>query len=757
MRLRSTPGATPSGWARWARTLVLLAVALLSLTAVQVAPQLRTQRAAAVARLDPTLPPPTGLGTTGLNSTIRANWTPPSDPRVAWQLFTVWDGATLMGEKVLGRTATAADGNGLQPSHPYTVAVQSLSGNGALSNPVKAQAATDRQRPMPNAVFFENFEDSSPGPLDPDYFDVRMDEGETAPQGVGDKLRVFVSEHHFHTMITSGTGDAEIALRPRGIFDFTNRVGTLQFEVDLAGLQGNPGKWLEVHLSRHAPTNSQAFGIATNDAYPDDVSFTFFRPVNARDVDHVQTAAITVNAGGFHQTFTGRSNLFTPRNVRVPVVVKVSRTSAEMLVNGVSVARAGGYTMPFTRGEWTFAHRAFYAPRSPSFPQLLQLLHWQTIQFDGPSGSFSPVRKTYLGPGCPAVKHLFRFDCMVDADQPVDVTVPDQLAGATSARILFNPFGQCERGASTVATTVNGHALNVATQPGPEEHCYDNNLASATIPVSWLRHGGNVIRLGRRADQLEIEVAFNRPRVIGHPAVTPTPLLGVTGDLLLTGRPRKANTVDLTTYLFSQGADTPIHYAVASHTGAKTPWLSIVTPASGTITPIATGGRLVPVTVRVDFTKATDDPGDAVPGIVMVTSQPGARAAHPTGGVLIAVGYDRTAPTYRYAITRFTPLITRFDKAAIPAYHGREPPSPRSQQVSPAALGLAGKTAEAARSGGDGDRQHPPARLAAARRPAWPISLALLAGSVLVVVSAAGLLRARRRSRADASAGTPSA
>ncbi len=623
--------------------------------------------AALKANIDSTLPSPAGLQTTGLSSTIRANWTAASDSRVAWQLVSVWDGETLMGEKVLGATATAADGNGLQPSHAYTVAVQSMSAAGKLSNPLLAGGATDRQSPMRNAVFFDNFEEASPGALDPNYFDVRQREGATTPDDVGDRARVFVSEHHFHTELISGEGDAAVTIRPRGMFDFTNRVGTFQFEVDMAGVQSIPGKWFEIHLSRHAPTDAQFFGLATNEnvTYPDDLSFSVDRPLNATDPSHVQVADIRVNSGGFQRIFEGRSNNFTPKNVRVPVVLKVSTTSAEMLINGVSAVKASGFTLPFSKGEWTIAHRAFYAPRSPSFPAYLQLIHWDTVQFDGPDGSVSPTRKTYLAPGCPGVKIAFQFDCTVDANSPVTVDIPDPAGSITSARLLFNPFdsGSCDHGAYTVNALVNGHSIAVPTQPatpeGQGEHCYDHNLASVDIPAGWLKQGGNVVRVGRQSDQLEIEAAFNTPRAIAHPTVVPAPILAVTNDNLLTGRPAGANTVDLITYLFSQGASTPINYTVTNKTGSITPWLSLVTPPSGTLTSIAGGGALVPITVRIDFTKTDKDPGNVIPGMLQVT-----------GNVYIAIGYDRTAPKYDYAVKSFTPLITQFDKSAIPDYHG---------------------------------------------------------------------------------------
>jgi hypothetical protein len=86
---------------------------------------------------------------------------------------------------------------------------------------------------------------------------------------------------------------------------------------------------------------------------------------------------------------------------------------------------------------------------------------------------------------------------------------------------------------------------------------------------------------------------------------------------------------------------------------------SDVSPISGTVSSIATGGSMVPITVRIDFNKTNKDPGNVIPGILDVN-----------GSVFIAIGYDRRSPTYRYAIRSFSPLITQFDKPAIPDFHG---------------------------------------------------------------------------------------
>lgn len=46
--------------------------------------------------------------------------------------------------------------------------------------------------------------------------------------------------------------------------------------------------------------------------------------------------------------------------------------------------------------------------------------------------------------------------------------------------------------------------------------------------------------------------------------------------------------------------------------------------------------------------------------------------SHPEqpGNVYIAIAYGLSAPMYEYAIKSFTPLITQFDKSAIPDHHG---------------------------------------------------------------------------------------
>src|SRR5919199_551466 len=96
------------------------------------------QRGADLVVSNPNLLTASDLTLTELDSTIRANWTPSADPSTAWHVFSVWDGPTLLGTKVLGRTASVADANGLMSGQPYASRVQAMDGAGGLSDPVAA-------------------------------------------------------------------------------------------------------------------------------------------------------------------------------------------------------------------------------------------------------------------------------------------------------------------------------------------------------------------------------------------------------------------------------------------------------------------------------------------------------------------------------------------------------------------------------------------------------------------------------------------
>lgn len=643
------------------------------------------------------LQPPSNLTTLSLDSTIKANWTAPNDPKVAWQVFSVWgQNNVLISSKVLGKTATAADGNGLQTGATYTVKVQSMDAAGELSKPVSATTTTDAQSPMKNAAFFENFDDSPPGDLNSNYFDVRTFDRPNHPVDPAidyDKRQVFVNERHFHTEVIGGEDSAGVFLRPRAPFDFANRTGTIQFEVDFPAILRVPGKWWEVDVSKDPISNEEQLGDTSSGNFSNSVVFGFFNqnphyfaasdPQQA--VKSVNLPIIKVNINGTITSFTGTEPLYTPTNVRLPVVLRLSQTSAEMIVNGNSILKATGFTLPFTRGNIQFFHRANYGTKVTSAPynpptQTVQLLHWETIQYDGPDGSFSPVMKTYIQPDCKPVVAYGDYANRINScgrmlplnGGSATLSIPDDLSQAKTARFIFNRTTTSGNG----TVTINGHptAIPMTSHPVPSDQVVDHSLEleAVDIPVSWLERGSDTFQFrfsdgNARFTQAELEVTFNQPRVIGNPPVMPMGMLSATTT---TFRVERLTTDPMqltgTTYLYSLGSATPIRYNAAVIT-TKTPWLKITSPTSGTLNSPALGGGVTALTFSVDFSDYTTPSDSNFDGDIAIIKVTGGNMPQYIG---VLRAYYGRAVAYGIIPPTAIPLTTQFNKAGIPDYHG---------------------------------------------------------------------------------------
>lgn len=647
-------------------------------------------------RINKGLQAPGNLTTLSLDSTIKANWTAPKDPKVIWQVFSIWDQSDiLISAKVLGNTATAADGNGLQTGVAYKVKVQSMDASGALSEPATATATTDPQLPMKDAAFFENFNDTPPGDLNANYFDVRTFNRPNHPVDPAvdsDKRQVFVNERHFHTEVIGGEDSAGVFLRPRVPFDFANRTGTIQFEVDFPAILRVPGKWWEVDVSQDPISNEEQLGDTSSGHFSNSVVFGFFNQNSdlfaasnpEQAVNGVNLPIIKVNIHGVITTFKGDKPIYTPTNVRLPVVLKLSQTSAEMIVNGISRLKATGFTLPFTRGNVQFFHRANYgtkvipAPFNPP-TQTVQLLHWETIQYDGPAGSFSPLMKTYIQPDCKSVVTYGDFANIIHScghmrplnGGSVTLAIPDDLSQAKTARCIFNRTTT----SGTGTLTVNGHTITIPItyHPVPGDQVVDHSLEleALTIPIAWLHRGSNTFQFHfsdgqAQFTQTELEVTFNQRRVIGNPPVMPMPMLSaitttfrverlVTDPMQLTG----------TTYLYSLGSADPLMYN-ASVITTQTPWLKITSPTRGIMTSPALGGGVTPLTFRVDFHDYTTPSTFNFDGDIGIIKVTGGNMPQYIG--VLRAFYGRRVHYGIIPSTAF-PLTTQFNKAAIPGYH----------------------------------------------------------------------------------------
>lgn len=647
------------------------------------------------ATINSTLGMPSSGSVLGLDSTLRVLWTPSTDPNIAWQIFTVWDGNSLINTKVLGKTSKAADANGVQYGKTYTIKIQSMNGAGELSNPLTLTGQADPQRPMRNAAFYESFNDSPPGDLDSNYFDVRTSLGGDDPEGSGGPLHqmVFNNERHFHTMVTAGDQKGGLMVRSRVPFDFTNRTGTLQLEVDLPPIQTSHGKWFEINLSKEIPGTDDDFGDGSGGQFPNSIEFGFRREGNA---------LITTNINGVKREYVSTNQVYTPLNVRVPVVVKVSRTSAEMIVNGVTVATASGFDLGFSKAYVTLAHRNYYTPRrattssGQNLPPIMvnQMVHWDTLQYDGPQGSYNPVVKTYIQPNCPGTVHyggnfgqILHCQSTPMNGTPVNIDIPDNLSNARSAKFLVNADGS-----GTI--NINGNEVPIPAEiPGVSG--YAGSLRSIDVPISWLRQGANQISLrrstdpGRRMWQLELEVIYNTPRVIANPPMSFS-MLGATSSNFFTHYISSDPIVqNITTYLYNMGASPSINYQARVTHGSE--WLTITSPASGTVTPITDVGGLAPLNMSINY--ANVPAGGGRTGVIEITG-----GNVPVHVVVYAMRADRR---FTFAPATAFPAVTTYNKAAVPDYYGGDGtiPSPApsstvapSQTPAPSASAIPART-----------------------------------------------------------------
>ena len=602
------------------------------------------------------------LALTGLDSTIRGNWDASGNTGLKFQVASVWtgdgieaNGSKLISTKVVAPTVGVVDLNGLRTGDLYTVKIQNIDTNGAISQPIlQASARTEEQEPITNAAFFDNFNDAAHGPLNPNYYDVRSFShyGEPYSQGVTDAISAFSSERHFHGSLLEAQGQGSIMIRPRAKASIVNADGsdrtmTMQFEVDMLPGQrnGNHGKWWEVNFSEKIPATGGEFGGKGHAGFPNSIVFAaheraqnYWPDFNERG-NTINIPNIDVNVNGTTKQCQSSSltGIFTPGNVRVPVVLKVSRTSAEMFLNGVSWVKCTGFTLPFNSGYWiisddnyrpAFIEGDYYG----QFPMIFnKLSHWDMIQWDGPAGSINNERKTFGETGCPLT---IKYDGLTgihncppfinggtSGTATVNIPAASDLQDIKEARITF--VGVHTGGSAKLNGTSIGNfpaALQYGIEGIPADHDVINAQTETVLTPSQIalhRTGGNQIQITtsryNRYAAMQIELVYNRARVIDNPPQEFMGMLGVTGNNFRHDRKVGGPTsVTNTTYLYSQGSDEPVDYTIQQINPAANKWFTLNTPATGTVTSIPKGGNLVPITYTVDLTQTIDTtPGDS--------------------------------------------------------------------------------------------------------------------------------------------------
>ena len=103
---------------------------------------------------------------------------------------------------------------------------------------------------------------------------------------------------------------------------------TFETEVDMPPVQMAHGKWWGIHFSEYPPSSAYMLSPNSGNGDPNSIMFSIsgFNSDygNNRLIISQPPVVISVNVRGHSTSVNGTSGFFSPANVRVPVVIKLS-------------------------------------------------------------------------------------------------------------------------------------------------------------------------------------------------------------------------------------------------------------------------------------------------------------------------------------------------------------------------------------------------------------------------------------------------
>ncbi|GAC1334325.1 MAG: hypothetical protein NVSMB17_15820 [Candidatus Dormibacteria bacterium] len=484
------------------KTLVLTASALVVLVGCGTVATPAATRAAAVISEPPAAPANLTATASDHNAVLAWNGFPRDDAgstdvtgyRVTWGRA-----GSPASAQVLTARATAQ----LQPLEngvDYEATVEALSADGRLSPPSASIHFTgdghrvEALRSRMNG-FFDDF--TRPAGF-PDA--TRWNFATSAcnnPAGDG----FFVNaQFHAHNQLASGSAcvKAQSVSRPRAVFDFTGRTGTIAFDLD--GAQRSDQWYLDL-VPNLIDINGQV-GVEEGLDRVGDRGKNRFAPgsvlrlhQSGQDVE-----IIWIDERGYeHLLARGdaeKNSVPLLPNVRRAFEVHVGRRHADISIDGHAVAATDALDLPFTRAHllWnTFSYDTRGNSNEAAF-----LLHWGNFGFDAPPGTTGPVIHDYTDGSVRAGATE-----VTDASVMRHVRIPDSIEGPREARLMLTLQAAADgyEWAESDAVIINGVRLPIPMPRGAglaavdivtDESPYAVVLA---VPAGVLTRGDNQVEV----------------------------------------------------------------------------------------------------------------------------------------------------------------------------------------------------------------------------------------------------------------------
>lgn len=236
------------------------------------------------------------------------------------------------------------------------------------------------------------------------------------------------SQFHAHSMLTATNCDRGQAVsRPRQVFDFTGRTGTIAFDFDG---ERRRDQWYLDLSPKFIDIGGQVNIEATN--YPSDPGnvLRFHQNDNVVEILYIDSAGMEVSLAKTDWNPYAPLDwlgLNTIPNVRRHWEIHLSQSKADITINGKTVLSAP-LNLPFSKAvvHW---NEFSYNTRKSNEP--FQLGHWDNFGFDGPKSGIETHNYRTAGYGG------LDFEEVSGGSTTRTINIPDSLAGEKAERLMF--------------------------------------------------------------------------------------------------------------------------------------------------------------------------------------------------------------------------------------------------------------------------------------------------------------------------------
>lgn len=302
------------------------------------------------------------------------------------------------------------------------------------------------------------------------------------------------SQFHAHNLITSNRCDrSQIINRPRAIFDFSNRTGSLTFDLD--GSDRRDFFYLDLMPAALDITGHVDLDVDNIASYP--ANMLRYKQ-NGNVISIIYTAPdgnVTVIAETNSNPYTSLDwiGLNTIPNVRRHWEIKISKTQTQLFINGILVLQ-GSLNLPFTK---TTVHWNHFSYNTNKANEPFSLLHWDNFGFDGPAPAIET--HNYRTDGYLGREFLESFN-----NTPVNtiINIPDSLTDVTARRLMFTlqtDINTFYKWSSADNVKINGQPFSIPkpadTAPNADKLVGTLNPFSVTVsvPASVFKTGVNAV------------------------------------------------------------------------------------------------------------------------------------------------------------------------------------------------------------------------------------------------------------------------